>query len=356
MEALVLIQLYKSTLLADLAAVTVKDANQLAVIEHTFNLAASAADLPVEETRWTLWRHNPQDGHFESSAPSLLSLPVATALAAALGRSHLIVAAEINKTAPAFLARAALRDTSPPAWSDADLVRRPVRLPQNEVEKIELPPADIWNTTTLPCPEWLFNPSVTVAPTDGSLSFAFNTADASAVIFSSGPEFEAVKFSISVPALLEPTLQKLGKRTLLFGRQPTLPWSVFFHSVRHSGQFGPVPLPLQFIELDDAGKTVGGVNLSRNQQVGDIFAYAIASNPARDLLLAVVTGTKAAPKLRLYLSHDVPERFTLLAETDLPAVPRRVAVAVSSKNALVGVVIRGTGGDEVHAQSIKIGN
>ena len=355
MLAFALMQVCESDMLADVEALTYNAMNRLVVVEHTYTPVASVAHVVAEQTRWSAWRCDSRSGRFEKAQDSTLALPVASALAVGLAGGHLLVLGEVNQSTPGSLLRVALRDDSPLPRPEESATSRTVHLPPAEADRVRLGPEETWSVTTLPCPEWLFNPSLLAEPTSGDPYLAFNTADAQCLVLRARSEPNAFGVVAFLPGYLEPSVQELNGRVLLFGRRPPLPWSVFFHSVRYSGQYGPTALPLWCAELEATGGDASSRNLTQVCEIGEVFLYAVASDGQKALALATVGGSKTEPKLRLHVARDAVEHLTAVGETTLPAIPRRLTVAVSPSRVMVGLTIQGTETYEVHAMEVTIG-
>src|SRR5208282_5073347 len=97
------------------------------------------------------------------------------------------------------------------------------------------------------------------------------------------------------------------------------------------------------------------VNLSKERGVGDVFAFSVSGDSKGRLVLAVISGTKDKPELRLYLSSDREKTLQELGATSLSAVPDRLTVAATEVTAVVGLVYKETGGYQVEGVCVSLG-
>ena len=333
-------------LFADMAAVTNDGIPFLLTLEHSPQRQPSGPSRPAAEAATLrVWRAASAGGLREVSRGEL-TLPVATAVAMTMRSGHLVFLAQVTNPRPAYLLAAAWRlaDASPPVFSLAAMT--PLALEASLAGTVHIPPRDDWSTFGLRSTEWLFHGSLTEGRGENEIAIAMNAADGRAVLWTSvvgSPPGPARPLAV-VPAALNPVFLRAGGQNYLFYRKMPEGWSVFFHDLRHSTQFGPIALPLMMARLDEGGGVARVVDLSTAMGIGPVFDFVVRVGEA-GLALAVVSGSTTESRLRVFLSDPSSGDPVLSGPRErhasvIPAVPYRLTMTVAGQTALIGLAYK----------------
>jgi hypothetical protein len=336
------VELYSSAELADVFALTHGGSSYIVAIDHTYELAGGKSGHPVEKTVWHFWRDEAaREGMAMRKLPEgSIPLPTAQAIAGLAFKDSLAAIVEANNVTAAWLMLWDLTAGGIANLATAAPRSVPLDLDTAQVAQIHLPAGADWSTAYLPCPLWLFHASLSVAPETGNIVAALNTADAHAVVFQYVPGEAAARSIAFVPNVLEPVFLRAEGKSLLFYRKPTADWSVYFHDVKISGEYGPVALPLEVGELNKAG----GIEEPKRLDVGNVFLYAILSGADGRIALATVTGSKQKPELQLRVSTNGAGEFSLPRMVPLRQVPFRISMTRDKQGILMALGFLGEGG------------
>jgi hypothetical protein len=342
---------YRTETLEDLAAVAAAGSGYLITVEHTRELAESALGVPSEKTMWRFWKPGGEGAGFREAWHGGVVLPMSSSVVMTLQHDRLLAAVIENEPVPGFLLSWEMKAGDPPRLGAAFASHAAIELGSREAAEVHLKPQDEWNTRMLPSSEWLFHPSLASLPGGAQVAFAADTADGRAVVWIADGA-GAPKTLASVPGALNPVVVRIsGKDRLLYRRMPA-DWPVFNHDLRYSGKYGPIALPLAIAELEPGG-AAHAADLSKDHGVGNVFDFAAAVDGDR-LVLAAVTGTKAAPELRVYVGGGADGAPALKYSAALRSVPYRLTMAVTDSGALIGLAYTTQNGFELDGAVVPL--
>jgi hypothetical protein len=343
---------YRTESLEDVAAIATGDSGYLVTVEHTRELAAPALTVPSERTIWRFWKPDREGTSFHEASHRTVILPLSTSVVMTLENNRLIALAHVNEPKPAFLLAWDTRAGDAPHLGESATSHLTIELDRLEAAKVQIPLKYSWNTRTLPESRWLFHPSLASLPGGAQVALAMNTADGRAVVWTSDG-VDKPKPLAFLPGALNPVLIRVsGKDRLLYRRMPA-DWSVYYHDLRYSGQYGPIALPLAMAELDSDGGIAHSNDLSQGQGVGNVFDF-VAANAGTRLVLAVVSGTKEAPELRVYVGDPTGGTLHLLRTARVRGVPYRLTMAVAGGGALIGLAYTTERGSELEGTIVQL--
>ena len=332
---------YTMAQFVDLAAISTGATGYLVTVEHTFDVV-QASFSPAENTTWRFWSFDPDLRQFREASRKTVAMPVAMALAMKLRAGELVVLAQDNNTQPAWLLSWPFPGLDQALAGPASV--QPVQLDRKSAALVRVDPHDDWSTGELPSSRWLFGPSLTTAGPGALLFAAMNSAAGQGAVWTLGGKDKPTQRTFTAGALNPAVVQSAGTMFLLYRTKPAA-WPMFFHDIRHSGQFGPVALPLAMAELDSGGALGRAVDLSQDPALGKVFDFAVTDAPDGRSLLAVIAGSLAQPELRMYAIEQGRLRFQkrhLLAH-----VPHRVTLAIAGPDVVTGLAYCGPSRCEV---------
>ncbi len=324
--------------LIDLVSVKSGDTVYLVTIEHSYQASRAWQETPTERTLWRFWGCNQSNQSIHQSSENVVDIPAATALGAAFAKNWFWALLENNQQHAAFMS--VWRTTGPEATQipETNSIALPIDLSPPQAQQVRIDIKEEWSTAKLPPAKWLFNPSIALL-SDDTAAAAMNTADAHAVVWKL-KNVEAPKEPLAfLPNALEPAPAAVGSKLLLFHRTPKPNWSVYFHASRYSGAYGPLPLPLSLVELDQQGQVLRTLDLSKERGMPDVFSFSVSTDQRR-LALATITGSKEMPILRLYFSEDLGQTFREVGSAPLPMIPSRLSMGLGEATALVGIAYK----------------
>jgi hypothetical protein len=256
-----------------------------------------------------------------------------------------------NDRVPGFVLRWPTDGGSPPQFGEAPEDRQVLALDGERVAQVDISPRHQWSARFMAPERWLFHVSVAGLPGGRQVAIAANSADGHAAVWISEAAGKP-RMAAFVPGALNPLFVRSGATDRLLFRRMPAEWSVYFHDPRYSGRYDPAALPLTAAELGSSGRVSSQRNLSQEENLGDVFAFA-AARDGDGLVLAVVAGTKESPELRVYRG-DPGNRLELLRRVRIPAVPFRLTVAAGGDAALVGLAFIAGGGAELEGLLVPL--
>jgi hypothetical protein len=331
---------YQTKMLEDLAAVASDGGGYLVTVDHTYEMVQPAEPI-TEKADWRFWAPG-KDGLFHEVSRMPVSTPSATSVVMTVQDGRLIALAQVGEPQPAWLLPSAMRLGNPPQFAGFGQAVA-VRLNPAEAAQVHVADARIWNTRLLPPHEWLFHPSLTSLAGTHEVAIALNAADGRAAVWLWDGAQKSSHTVAFVPAALNPVYLRRGNKNYLLYRKMPADWSVFYHDARYSGSLGPVALPLAMAELDDAGAPARTADLSKDAAVGEVFDFAADIVAGNRLVLAAVTGSKAEPELRVYVSGEAGAP-RLRQSLPIRAAPFRLTMTAAGGRILVGLAYKVTGG------------
>ncbi len=169
----------------------------------------------------------------------------------------------------------------------------PVALAPWQRALVSLDSAQAWSTSTIPCEEWLFDPSVHEGVL-GAIGLTFGTVDGQTAIFAYAPASGAVQPLCVVPRAVNAVALPTTGGVDVFHRIPDADWSGYLDS-QYSWTRGPVALPLRVTKVGLGGELSQSVEPVTG--VGDEPVFAFDATLAEDgsLLLALVYGDAKNP-------------------------------------------------------------
>jgi len=355
MAGLKLTRFHTTKTFLDLASVRAADGAYLVTIEHLYQEPKSWHDALTERTAWRFWRCAEPGNMLRQSSESTVTAPSAISASASISKNKLSALIESNQEHAAFLLTWNLVPSQPVQVPESSPALLSFDLDATRANQVQVDRSEAWSTIGLQPRRWLFNPSVASFADRAEVVVAMNTADAHAIVWKSNGTTQPTQPLAFLSDALEPVATVEDSTMLLFYRQPTPKWSIYFHSSKYSGTSGPLALPLLLGELDETGHMLRSVNLSKERGVGDVFAFSVSGDSKGRLVLAVISGTKDKPELRLYLSSDREKTLQELGATSLSAVPDRLTVAATEVTAVVGLVYKETGGYQVEGVCVSLG-
>ncbi|MEK7408388.1 MAG: hypothetical protein AAB225_25225 [Acidobacteriota bacterium] len=347
------VQFLESKTLADLAAIAAGDSLYLVSVENTFEMVPSPIDAPAQRTNWRLWKPNNDGSSFQSVSQSGVVIPTAKAVAVAVHGNLMAALLQVNEPQPAYLMTWELAAVTPPEIPAAAFSVAPVRLDEPEAAQVHINIAHDWSTRRLPSSRWLFSSNLSSFPRGDNFGIAMNTADAHAIAWLTDGKSSPARPRFFIPDALDPVFKRAEGKDFLFYRKTPADWPVFFHDIRYSRQYGPVLLPLMVAELNSEGK-ITSRDLSKDHEVGGVFAFEVASDGSKRLALSVVGGTKEQPLLRVYVSHDLGRAFRVRQTTRLRKVPYRIATAMAGADVLIGLAYLSEGAREAEGLLVSL--
>ncbi len=341
-KSLILLELVRSTMVLDLVAINLQGELYVLSVEHTYKGGPLIAGATSEPTHWRFWHLDGTGNSFTDAAQSKLELPVSHVLGVAATQGQLLVLAEVNRVTPSVLIEHSLVGAAVPQISATKRPPQLIHLTSAQVEQVRISPEDMWSTAGLAPREWLFNPRLTLSADGSRLWSALNTADAHCLLLRGQPAQKLEPLAL-IPGALEPVVVEMIDRTLLLSRQPMGPWSVFFQSPRYSTASGPGSLPLSLKEIDKSGRIIRDVKPGEPKELKDAFLFAADGDGRRRLLLALIVGSRKAPRLELLRSDNAGSSFKLVQDIPLRAIPERLSLASDANQAIIGLVYKESG-------------
>jgi hypothetical protein len=340
---------------ADMAAVVSGGVSAIVTLEHSDQRSrVSPTEPPIEAAVLRIWTAADGARALHEVARWTAPLPVPSEMAMTVQDGQLIALAQVNQSKAAYLLSTAWPTLPPESSIVPFTVIAPVGLDAALAARVHIDPRADWSTFGLAPRAWLFHPSVTGGP-HGAISLAMNAADGHAVVWRRAVRDGAVQLRqvALVPAALDPVLLRVEGRDYLFYRAMPAGWSVFFHDLRYSRQFGPAALPLMMAELDAGGTVVRTIDLSAAAGVGPVFEFAVQTMPS-SLVLAAVASSAGQPDLRLFVTSPAGAAPQLRHEGLLRAVPLRLTMSAIDGVALVGLAYQNSGIYALDALSVVL--
>jgi hypothetical protein len=342
---------YQTKLLEDVAAIAGQGKGYLVTVEHTRQLAPAPFRAPAEKTGWRFWQLGPE-GDFREVSRATTVMPVASAVVMTVQKNRLIALAQVNEPVPAFVLSWEITG-SPPRLADSVTEAEPLRLDPDTAAQVRLDPTEIWNTRGLPAYEWLFHPSLAPLPDGDDVVFAMNTAKGHAAVWRSNDEGPARRPRVFLAAALNPVFARVSDKSFLLYRQMPPTWLVYNKDPRYSGHPASPALPLIMAELNDSGGVVRSHDLSKDQSVGDVLAFA-ADSAGNRLVLAVIAGAMDKLQLRVYSSEGAGGNLRLQQAVPLAQIPYRLTMAAVNGGALIGLSYSRAGVFEVEGMMVPL--
>lgn len=346
--------LFRVVSFLELCSITIGNTNYLIAVERGTQTRNTPGGLLLVETRWYVWSLHSASESFKEHSQHIIYLPVTQALDLTFHYGDLYGLVESNHMQSAYSLRwDGVDDEELRIAQEADVIR-PFRLSLEQIQRVEISPRDDWSSPSLDTREWLFNPSISVYPDGELVTAAFNLANAGVIVMQSSTEDTVWEERLYRENALEPVYQKLPGHSFLAFRQAEEPWSVFYHTPRYSGAYGPTSLPLFLLLLDQGSQVRKEQELSKSEEIGNAFLFDLASDREKRLGLAVIGGIKGQPVLGIYLSEDLGTTWRQKEKLILPKIPVRITMTFGAQEIVIGLVFREEAYYEIAAVYCKL--
>lgn len=303
--------------------------------------ASAGASGPTQPGAWQFWLAQ-GEGRFVAARRVPVVLPVGKAIVAAAQGQRMVAVVQSNFSQP-LLAFAA---GGPGGFEGFRPGGLPLALSPEQAAQVHIAPRDNWSAAGLKTRQWLFQPQLSALGGDRGFAIAAHTADGRALVWHWDGQAPAPTFVAERAAALDPVSLRVGDEERLLYRAMPAGWSVYFHELRYSSQFGAVALPLQMLQHGQVHE------LGRELGIGGVLAFAAASDGGTGVALTVITGSPQEPLLRVFTGTGAS--WSKVHEAPLRKLPYRLSVALGAAGPCLVAAYRGPEGQSVEGLSLSL--
>jgi hypothetical protein len=326
--------LFQLAAFLDLRVVTAGDDFRLIVFERGDQYIEATDGPELLQTKWHIWAPAPNPVKCRKLGESVVFLPGIKSVDPAVVGEELYALVESNVGQSLYMVRWPMPGGVPDSVTAPAAEMIGLAMDESRAEQVELGPNEEWSTRGLQPRQWLFNPSVAIGK-DGAVSVAANTATSDIVLLERLPGATEWREAAFLPGALEPALCEIDGHRLMAFRRPAGRWIVKRKSRHYAFGAPQVAMPFELVEIKGGSASPDGLAKPFGTEATYIFDFA--DDGQKRLAVATVSGPQSKPMLTINISDDLCRTWQKKGAFFLEAVPERLSLAVTSKEAVVGM-------------------